>query len=183
MKNLEGTSITELLDSGRFKIVDILFEGAGGSFWGWLIHFGIGGYYNHIPMVCAISGSGLYPYKALVIDHGMGGTCTMDISDYFEKFKICDLAVKRLERNWFQHDSKCGEVSFHKIVSDFALRRIVEKTAVTVPLGSAGRMLRRLPVIYRFVSRNSRSPRRRRRTTGATRHFDINTYACDGVVQ
>jgi hypothetical protein len=68
-------------------------------------------------MVCASSGSGEYPDKALVIDHRMGGICTMDISDYFEKFKSYDLAVKRLERNWFQHDSKCGEVSNSDLIS------------------------------------------------------------------
>jgi hypothetical protein len=136
MKNLEGIPITELVDGDRLKIVNIPFDGAGGSLWGWLIHLGIGGYYNYVPLVCAISGSGEYPDKALVIDHKMGGICTTDISDYFEKFKSYDLALKRLEINWFQHESKCSEVGFHKIVSDFALRRIVSKAAITVPLGS-----------------------------------------------
>ena len=44
MKNLEDTPITDLVDGDRLKIIDILFEGAGGRLWVWLIHFGIGGY-------------------------------------------------------------------------------------------------------------------------------------------
>ena len=43
-------------------------------------------------------------------------------------------------------------------------------------------MLRRLSVIYRFISRKSRFPRIRR-TTSATRPLNINTYTSRGVVQ
>ena len=49
-------------------------------------------------MVCAISGSGEFIDKALVIDLRVGGICTTDISEHFEKFKSYDLAVKRLDR-------------------------------------------------------------------------------------
>ena len=43
-------------------------------------------------------------------------------------------------------------------------------------------MLRRLSVIYRFISLKSRFPRIRR-TTSATRPLNINTYASRGVLQ
>jgi hypothetical protein len=182
MQKLEGTPIAELVDGGKLKSADILLEHARGSFWGWLIRFGTGSYWNHALMVCSISGSGEDSDKTLVIDPRMGGIYTIDISEYFERFRSYDVAVKRLEEDWFQHDSKAGELSFHKIVSDFALRRIVDKSTVTVSLSSAGRMLRRLSIICRFISRKSKFPKRRR-ITRTTRPLNLNTYACSGVVQ
>jgi hypothetical protein len=182
MRKLEGTPITEFVDGGKLKSADILLEHSRGSLWGWLIRFGTGNYWNHALMVCSVSGSGEDSDKTLVIDPRMGGIYTINISEYFEKFKSYDVAVKRLDKDWFQDDSKAGGLSFRQMMSDFALRRIEDKSTVTNSLSSAGRTLRRLSIIYRFISRKRKFPKRRK-ITRTTKPLNLNTYACSGVVQ
>lgn len=180
MRRLEGAPITELVDGGKLRSADILLEHSRGSLWGWLIRLGTGNYWNHALMVCSVSGPSGNNDKTLVIDPRMGGIYTIDLPEYFERFKGYDVAVKRLERDWFQ--SEASELSFRKMVSDFALRRVEDKSTVQVSLGSVGRMLRRLSIIYRFISQKRRLPKRKR-LRHTTRPLNLNTYACSGVVQ
>lgn len=182
MRKLEGTPISELVDSDKLKSADILLEHSRGSFWGWLIRLGTGNYWNHALMVCSISGEGNNYEKTLIIDPRMGGIRTISMREYFEKYKECDVSVKRFEADWFQDVGKTGEPRFHRMVSDFALRRIEDKSTVARPLGSARRTLRRLSIIFRFISRKRKLPRLRK-TTRRTKTLNLNTYACSGIVQ
>jgi hypothetical protein len=182
MRRLERTPITELIDGGKLKSADILLEHSKGSFGGWLIRLGTSDYWNHALMVCSVDGSGEDSSKTLVIDPRMGGIFTISISEYFERFKSYDVAIKRLESDWFQHEGKAGELSFRKMVSDFALRRIEDKFTVTISLGSVNRILRRLFIIYRFISRKMKLPKRRR-IPYSNKPLNLNVYACSGVVQ
>jgi hypothetical protein len=182
MRKLEGTPISELVDNSRLISGDILLEHSRGSVWGWLIRLGTGSYWNHALMVCSAGDGENSCEKTLIIDPRMGGIYTIDMREYFEKYKHCDVSVKRFEADWFQEAGGAGETRFHRMISDFALRRIDDKATFARTLGSTRRTLRRLSIIYRFVSSRRRN-RRPRKTARNDNPLNLNTYACSGIVQ
>jgi hypothetical protein len=181
MRKLAGTPISELVDQDKLKSADILLEHSRRSIWGWLIRLGTGNYWNHALMVCSIPGEGNKCDKTLIIDPRMGGIRTIDLHEYFERYKDCDVSVKRFEADWFQDTGRTGESRFHRVVSDYALRRIDDRSTMARPLGSVRRTLRRLSIIYRFIRRKRKLPKRRK--TLNAKPINLNTYACSGIVQ
>jgi hypothetical protein len=182
MRRLEGTPIAELVDGGRLKSADILLEHSRGSLWAWLIRLGTGNYWNHALMVCSVRDVGNNNDKALIIDPRMGRIYTIGLREYFERFKHCDISVRRFETDWFQGNSPTDESRFPRVVSEFALRRIDDKSIAARPLGLVRRTLRRLSIVYRFISRKRKFPRLKK-TAHRTKPLNLNTYSCSGVVQ
>lgn len=175
--------MTELVEGCRLKCADILLEHSRGSLWGWLIRLGTGSYWNHTLMVCAVRHPGQGHDTTLVVDPRMGGIHIRSIAHYLERLKSCDVAVKRQEIDWFQDESE-AEPRYGKMVSDFASRKIDDKSVSMFALGSVRRVLRRLTLVYRFI-RQRRKPIKPRkiRSTRAGKPLNVNVYSCSGFVQ
>lgn len=182
MRKLEGTPITELIENGRIKSADVLLEHSRGSIWGWIVRFGTRNYWNHALMVCSVGDSTGKNEQTLMIDPRLGGIFSFSLPEYFRKYPNYDVAVKRLDKDWFQSGDGNNSSSFQKAVSAYALQRAGDKVTVAIALGTLHQFYRKLTIVTRFFAQKLNlkiRPRRKRRN----KPINLNTYACSGIVQ
>jgi hypothetical protein len=108
MLKLEGTAITELVEGGKLKAADVLLTHSKVSFWGWLIRLGTRCYWNHALILYAVRESMQGTNEALIIDPKMGSIRISNISHYFKNPSRYDVAIKRIDEEWFQNESEIG---------------------------------------------------------------------------
>ena len=125
MVKIEGTATTILVRGGKLKRADILLAHSKRSYWGWVIRLGTRCYWNHAFIVYMVRDPDQGYDEALIIDPRMGDIHLDNITRYFENPKRYDVAVKRLDREWFQ--SEVGGLSYCKTVCDTARREITDK--------------------------------------------------------
>jgi len=119
-----------------------------------------------------------------IIESGGAGIDIHNIEHYFKNTKKFDIAVKRLERDWFQDDSDSGGLRFRKRVRGFALAEIDDKYDHRLLLNIGRRLLRQLILAFIFPWLRTRTPARRRaRIPRIARRLEVNAYICSGFVQ
>ena len=158
MQKLEGTAMTELVGGGKLKRADILLVHSKGSYWGWLIRLGTRCYWNHALILYMVRDCNQGYVEALIIDPKMGSIHIGNITRYFEKPNRFDVAVKRLDKEWFQNDSDTGRPSYCQAVCEFALRETTNKFDTRLIRVGRG-VLRQIRLVYRFVRRKIKYPR------------------------
>jgi len=183
MQKLEGTAITELVEGGKLKRADILLAHSKGSYWGWLIRLGTRCYWNHAFILYMVRDPDQGYDKALIIDPRMGSIHMDNITHYFEKPNRFDVAVKRLDEEWFQNDSEVGGLSYRQTVCETALREVADKFDTRLIRVGRG-ILRQVRIAYRFVRRRIKYPRRRKKQLSPIiKRLKISAYGCGGFVQ
>ncbi|OGO23575.1 MAG: hypothetical protein A2144_14795 [Chloroflexi bacterium RBG_16_50_9] len=183
MKKLEGTAMTELVGGGKLKRADILLAHSKGSYWGWLIRLGTRCYWNHALILDMVRGPNQGYDKALIIDPRMGSIHIGNITHYFENSNRYDVAVKRLDKEWFQNDSEVSGLSYYNAVCEIALRETTDKFDTRLVKVGRG-ILRQVRLTYRFVRRRIKYPRPgKKRLSSITKRLKISAYGCGGFVQ
>jgi len=183
MQKLEGTAITELVEGGKLKRADILLARSKGSYWGWLIRLGTRCYWNHAFILYMVKDPNQGYSEALIIDPRMGIIHLDNIARYFGNPSRYDVAVKRLDKEWFQNDSNVGGLSYCQTVCDIARREIDDKPYTRIVRVSRG-ILRQIRLAYRFVRRRMKYPRpSKKRLSPITLRLKISAYGCGGFVQ
>jgi hypothetical protein len=183
MQKLEGTAMTELVEGDKLKRADILLAHSKGSYWGWLIRLGTGCYWNHAFILYIVRDPNQGYDEALIIDPRMGIIHMDNITHYFEKPDRFDVAVKRLDKEWFQNDSEIGWLPYCQTVCDIALRETADKVDTRLVRVSRG-ILRQVRLAYRFARRKIRYPRLgKKRLSSITERLKISAYGCGGFVQ
>jgi hypothetical protein len=183
MQKLEGTAMTELVEGGKLKRADILLAHSKGSYWGWLIRLGTRCYWNHAFILYTVRDPDQGCDKALIIDSKMGSIHMGNITHYFENPNRYDIAVKRLDKEWFQNDSEVGGLPYCQTVCDIALRETADKFDIRLVRVGRG-ILRQVRLAYRFARRRIKYPRpSRKRLSSITKRLKISAYGCGGFVQ
>ena len=183
MQKLEGTAITELVEGGKLKRADILLTHSKGSYWGWLIRFGTRCYWNHAFILYMVRDSDQGYNETLIIDPRMGIIRLDNIAHYFRNPNRYDVAVKRLDKEWFQSDSKVGGLSYCQTVCEIALREVADKSDARIIRISRG-MFRQVRLVFRFVRRRIKYPRpSKKRLSPITKRLIISAYGCGGFIQ
>jgi hypothetical protein len=181
MQKLEGTAMTDLVEGGKLKRADILLVHSKGSYWGWLIRLGTRCYWNHAFIVYAVRDPNQGNGEALIIDPRMGSIHMDNITRYFEKPNRYDVAVKRLDKEWFQNDSQL--VPYCQTVCDIALRETADKLDTRLIRVGRG-ILRQVRLAYRFARRKIKYPRPgKKQLSSITKRLKISAYGCGGFVQ
>jgi hypothetical protein len=176
--------MAELVEKDRLKRADILLTHSKGSLLGWLIRFGTGSYWNHAAMVYVIRSPDQGYDHTFIIESGGAGIDIHNIGHYFQNPKKFDIAIKRLERDWFQDDSEDRGLRFRKRVRGFALAEIDDKYDHRLLLDIARRLLRQLILAFIFPWLRTRTPvKRRARIPRIARRLEVNAYICSGFVQ
>lgn len=185
MKRLEGAPMAVLVESGRLKGGDILLEHSKGSLWGWVVRHGTGNYWNHILMVCTVRDYLSQGYDTtILVDPRMGGIRTDNIAHYLDRLDSYDVAVKRLEADWFQDNTEAGGLRYRVAVSDFALRETTDRYDRLFPLGLIRRTVRRVSLAYRFLWQKGRHPKQKQGPVPEiARPLNVKAYSCSGFVQ
>jgi hypothetical protein len=183
MQKLEGTTITELVEGGKLKRADILLAHSKGSYWGWLIRLGTRCYWNHAFMLYMVRDPEQGYNETLIIDPRMGVIHLDNIARYFENPNRYDVAVKRLDKAWFQNDSTVGGLSYCQTVCDIALTEIADKSDARIIRISRG-MLRQVRLVYRFIRRRIKYPRSsKKQLSPIAKRLIISAYGCGGFIQ
>jgi hypothetical protein len=171
------------VEGDQLKRVDILLTHSKGGFWGWLIQLGTHSYWNHALILYAVRDSKQDSNEVLIIDPKMGSIHIGNITRYFEKPNRFDVAVKRLDKEWFQNDSDTGRLSYCEAVCEFALRETTNKFDTRLIRVGRG-VLRQIRLVYRFVRRKIKYPRSdKKRLSSMTKRLKISAYGCGGFVQ
>lgn len=183
MQKLESTVNTELVEGDKLKRADILLAHSKGSYWGWLIRLGTRCYWNHAFIIYMVKDPDQGCNESLIIDPRMGVIHLDNIARYFENPNRYDLAVKRLDKAWFQNDTEAGGLSYRQTVCDIALREIADKSDTRIIRISRG-MLRQVRLVYRFVRRRIKYPRpSKKQLSPITKRLIISAYGCGGFIQ
>jgi hypothetical protein len=183
MQKLEGTAMTELVEGGKLKRADILLAHSKGSYWGWLIRLGTRCYWNHAFILYMVRDPNQGYDKALIIDPRMGSIHTGNITYYFENPDRYDVAVKRLDKEWFQNDSEMGGLPYCQTVCDIALRETTDKFDTRLVRVGRG-IFRQVRIAYRFARRKIKYPRpSKKQLSSITKRLKISAYGCGGFVQ
>jgi hypothetical protein len=183
MHKLEGTAMTELVEGGRLKRADVLLSHYKRSLWGWLIRLGTRCYWNHALIIYMVGDPDQSNNKVLIIDPKMGSIRMDDIAHYFENQNRYDVAVKRLETEWFQNDGSIGGLPYCRTVCDIALRETVDKFDTRL-IRVGRRILRQVKLAYRFTRRKIKYPRPgKKRALPISKHLKISAYSCGGFIQ
>ncbi|MFC1893021.1 hypothetical protein ACFLYR_03150 [Chloroflexota bacterium] len=183
MQKLKGPAMTTLVEGSRLKRADILLAHTKGNFWGWLIRCGTRCYWNHAFIIYMVKDPAQDYDKALIIDPKMGSIHMDNIAHYFENPDQYDVAVRRLEAEWFQKDSEAGGRPYCQTVCDIALRETAEKFDTRL-VRYLRRTLRQVRLIYRFARRRIKYRRpSKMRSTPITQRLKIRAYSCGGFVQ
>lgn len=184
MRKLLGEAVTGQLEGFKLKKADILLEHTRAGLWGRLIRFATGNFWNHALIVCEVSDKNRGSDKTLIIDPRMGGVYVVDIADFLKGLKNYDIAVKRVETKWFQDGDDAGGLNYPGLVADRALLETENKYDSLFLFGPVRRLLRRIIIGYRFVSKSKRYPRwRKRHPTKVVGPLNNYTYFCSGFVQ
>jgi hypothetical protein len=183
MRKLEGSAITELVAGGKLKRADVLLTHSKGSYWGWLIRLGTRCYWNHALILYMVGGPRQDNDKALIIDPKMGSIHVDNISHYFENPNRYDVAIKRLDKEWFQNDSEIGGLPYYQTICDIALRETADKFDTRLIRVSRG-ILRQVRIAYRFARWKIKYPRpSKKRLSSITERLKISAYGCGGFIQ
>jgi hypothetical protein len=121
--------------------------------------------------------------EALIIDLRMGSIYMDNIAHYFEHPNRYDVAIKRLDKEWFQNDSELGGVSYRQTVCDIARRETTGKFSTRLVRVGRG-IFRQVGLAYRFARRRVRYRRPiKKRLSPITKRLKISAYGCGGFVQ
>ncbi len=167
----------------QLKTADILLIHTKRSIWGWLIRFATRCYWNHALMVYAVEKAEQGYGTTLVIDSKTSGGIEMDCAaQYLDRLNKYDVAVKRMEADWFQSDHQANKLSFRSRICNIAMNE------VDIKLGSklaefVDRIIRQITVVVRFVRRKIGGAKLPLHIPHIVRPIQLKAFTCAGFVQ
>jgi hypothetical protein len=167
----------------RLRAADILLVHAKRHLWSWIIRLGTHCYWNHALIVYS-AGNGEQDFKdALIIDAKTSGKIiTGHIGEYLNRPGKYDIAVKRLEADWFQADKRSDGPDFRRQICDVALNEAGIGINMRVR-EVADKIIRQLTVIIRFIRRRIRKRYKPLALPWNIRLVKVKAFTCSGFVQ
>lgn len=176
-------ALKEPVEACELKTADIVLIHTKRSFWSWIIRFGTHCYWNHALIVCGVNGSEQSYDNTIVVDPKTDGSIEMDCaSKYLGRLKKYNVAVKRLEAEWFQDDGQSGKPDVRSLICDIAASEAA--TGVHPKLAQIiNRLTRQVTVIYRFIRRKMKRARVSLNFPWSIRPTQVKAFTCSGFVQ
>jgi hypothetical protein len=104
------------------------------------------------------------------------------VSKYLGRSNKYNVAVKRLEAEWFQNNCQSGELGFNNRICNIATNEVVTKLGSKL-IGLINRTIRQITVIYRFVRRKIKCPKAPLHLPWNIRPIQMKAFTCSGFVQ
>jgi len=183
MERINSQTLTEKVKVCRLLATDILLIHTKRSLWGWLIRLGTHCYWNHALMVCS-NGDVEQDYRnMLVVDARTDGTIVMSrVSEYLSRRDKYDVAVKRLEADWFHSENRTSTEELRSLICSIALNE-VDSTLGRRLMKSLKQLVRQFTVIYRFIRRKIRGACTPPSLPWSIRPAQVKAFTCGGFVQ
>ncbi|UCD29877.1 MAG: hypothetical protein JSV03_05200, partial [Planctomycetota bacterium] len=126
-----ATKVSERLKcsakSFKLEAADIILIHTKRSLWGWIIRRGTHCYWNHALMVHSPGSLGQGYKDTVVVDAKTGGTIEMDrLRRYLERKGKYDVAIKRLELDWFRGSGKKNKSPFRDRLFSIAANEAID---------------------------------------------------------
>jgi hypothetical protein len=167
----------------RLRAADILLVHTKRSLWGWIIRSGTHCYWNHALMVCSSMDPEENPGGTFAVDAKTDGSIAVSrVGDYLDRPDKYDLAVKRLEADWFQDGDRVFQFDFRGRVCNVAVNEVDFKLGSRV-MDAIDQTLRQLIVILRFVRRKIRGVYTPPSIPWNVRPVQVKAFTCGGFVQ
>ncbi len=183
MVSVETQALRENIKTCRLQTADILLIHTKRSLWGWLIRFGTHCYWNHALMVYSAGSMEQGHGSILVVDAKTNGTVIMSrLSKYLNRFDKYDVAVKRLEADWFQDGSQAWMLDCRSNICNIALNEVDFKLSSRLR-ELIDQTIRQLTVIFRFVRRKIRKVYTPPSLPWNIRPVQVKAFTCGGFVQ
>ncbi len=183
MAGTATVGLKEQISVCKLKPTDILLIHTKRSLWGWLIRFATRCYWNHALMVCTVEETKQDYGAVMVIDPKTSGSIEWDCAThYLDRLKKYDVAVKRLEADWFQGVYPVDRPSFRSRICNIALNE------VDIKLGSqlgelVDKITRQTTLVFRFVRRMVRGAKPPLNIPRIIRPIQFKAFTCGGFVQ
>jgi hypothetical protein len=167
----------------RLDAADILLVHAKHNIWSWLIRLGTRCYWNHALLVCSPGDIMHGSRKAMIIDAKTSGAIVTGYADeYFGRPDKYDVAVKRLEADWFQVNGLASGLDFRSHICAIALNE------TDIKLGwhfteAIDKIIRQFIVIFRFLRRKIKKFYTPPRLPWNIRPVQVKAFTCGGFVQ
>ena len=167
----------------KLKTADILLIHTKRSLWSWIIRFGTRCYWNHALIICSVGNWRQGYENTLVVDAKTGGSIEIGrVNEYLDKLNKYDVAVKRLEANWFQDNSQPSRLGFRSRICNIAANE------VDVKLGSKlveliDQTIRQITIVFRFVRRKIKGRTIQPRLPWNIKPIQLKAFTCGGFVQ
>jgi len=183
MESINSRALREKVKVCRLLATDILLVHTRRSLWGWLIRLGTHCYWNHALMVCS-TGDGEQDYRnMLVVDAKTDGTIVMSrVSEYLSRRDKYDVAVKRLEADWFHNENQLSAEELRSRICNIAVNE-VDFTLGRRLMRFLKRIIRQLTVIFRFIRRKINRARTQPSLPWNIRPRQVKAFTCGGFVQ
>ena len=183
MVKTETKVLKEPVDACKLKVADILLVHTKRSLWGWIIRFGTRCYWNHALIVCDARNTEQSYDNTLVVDPKTDGSIKVDyLSKNFGRLNKYDVAVMRLEADWFQDDYPSCEPDFRSRICNIAVNEAVTKAGSKLA-ELINQAIRQITVIYRFVRRKIKGSRTPLHLPWNIRPIQVKASTCGGFVQ
>ena len=175
--------LKEAVEACKLKPADILLIHTKRSLWSWIIRFGTRCYWNHALIVCTVENPEQSHNNTIVVDPKTDGSIKIDcVSKYLGKLNKYDVAVKRLEAEWFQDDYQASELRFRSRICNIAENEVVTRVRSKL-VELINRTIRQITVIYRFVRRKIKRPKAPLHLPWNIRPIQMKAFTCSGFVQ
>ena len=167
----------------RLRAADILLVHTKRSLWGWIIRFGTRCYWNHALMVCSDIDTEQDPGGALVIDAKTDGRIVVNrVGEYLDRSDKYDVAVKRLEADWFQDSNRVSQFDFRGRICNVAIGEVDSRVRARL-MELFDQTLRQLTVIFRFIRRKLKGVHTPPSLPWSIRPVHLKGFTCGGFVQ
>ena len=171
------------VDVCELKTADILLVHTKRSLWGWLIRLGTRCYWNHALIVCGVGKAEQAYRDILVVDPKTSGSIRSDYAaQYLDRLNKYDVAVKRLEADWFQSDYWADKRCFRSQICNIALNEVDIRLSLR-PVEFIDTTIRQITVVLRFVRRKIGGAKPPLRIPHIIRPIQLKAFTCGGFVQ
>lgn len=153
MKTIQDSGKNQSPDTCQLKPADILLIHTKHNLWGRIIRFATHCYWNHALMVYSPGNSEKNNKDTLVIDARTDGKIVFRAAnEFFDRPNKYDVAVKRLEKDWFSNGQSTSATDIRRYVCNIALDEV--DIEIGMPLGRLiDQFIRQFTVILRFIRR------------------------------
>jgi hypothetical protein len=173
----------EAVKACKLKPADVLLIHTKRSLWSWIIRLGTRSYWNHALIVCDVKNPEQSYQNTIVVDPKTDGSIEMDcVAKYLGRLNRYNVAVKRLEAEWFQDDGQSDEPSIRSRICSIAANEVASKSRSKL-VELVNRTIRQVTVIYRFVRRKIKGSKAPLRLPWSIRPIQMKSLTCSGFVQ
>ena len=167
----------------QLRAADIVLVHTKRSLWGWIIRLGTRCYWNHALMVCSEVDSEQDGRRAFAVDAKTDGHIVVKrVGEYLNRSEKYDVAVKRLDEDWFQDGNWVSRSDFRGRVCSVAVGEVDARIRARL-VEVIGQTIRQLTVVFRFVRRKLRSVHTSPSLPWSIRPAQLKAFTCGGFVQ